>query len=296
MYIGPAIKSRFASKEDARHYFYKSLRHKWFRLNRLIIAGDFNNVEDEYRDRIRTTPVHNSEDITTFLEFRASHKLLDSYIEQYELDEDEPIMMTNTTHVHHGNLTHSRIDRAYYSQSLHGKIRFDDPDTIPPAAVSTQGHTPIAITILDPSVSTVHQYKKIWRMNIDSINDPILKTKVNSIIDYCYTQALITNQYTKWWDDMKYRIKVMIRTFEDAKASQLKSQVRADELIVKPSNGHTKEMVEQAKNRIKARNQKHRHSNYLINKSMDQLEGSKLTRFQFRAKQFTTYGTSAGKM
>ena len=70
----------------ARHYFYKSLRHKWFRLNRIIIAGDFNNVEDEYRDRIRTTPVHNSEDITTFLEFRASHKLLDSYIEQYELD------------------------------------------------------------------------------------------------------------------------------------------------------------------------------------------------------------------
>ena len=95
-------------------------------------------------------------------------------------------------------------------------------------------------------------------MNIDSINDPILKTKVNSIIDYCYTQALITNQYTKWWDDMKYRIKVMIRTFEDAKASQLKSQVRADELIVKPSNGQPKEVVEQAKNRIKARNQKHR--------------------------------------
>ena len=47
-----------------------------------------------------------------------------------------------------------------------------------------------------------------------------------------------------------------------------------------------------AKNRIKARNQEKRQMSYLINKSMDQLEGSKLTRFQFRVKHFTSYISS----
>ena len=129
-------------------------------------------------------------------------------------------------------------------------------------------------------------------MNIDSTNDTILRKKVTSIIDYCYTQACITNQYTKWWDDMKYRISVMIRTYEDAKASQFKAQVKSDELIIKPCNGHPKETVDLAKNRIRARNQEKRQTNYLINKSMDQLEGSKLTRFQFRVKHFTSYLSS----
>ena len=67
-----------SNSQKARHYFYKSLRYKWFRLNRVIVAGDFNNVEDEFRDRIRGTSVQHIEDITTFLEFRTSHKLLDS--------------------------------------------------------------------------------------------------------------------------------------------------------------------------------------------------------------------------
>ena len=107
---------------------------------------------------MRAVPVQHTDDITSFLEFRTSHKLLDSCIEQYELDEDEPVMMTNSTQVQNGNVTHSRIDRAYYSQPLHGKIRFDDPDLIPHAAVSTQGHIPIAITILDPAIAKVHQY------------------------------------------------------------------------------------------------------------------------------------------
>ena len=67
----------------ARHHFYKSLRHRWFRLHNIIVMGDFNNVEDEFRDRMRAVPVQHTDDITSFLEFRTSHKLLDSYIEQY---------------------------------------------------------------------------------------------------------------------------------------------------------------------------------------------------------------------
>ena len=84
----------------------------------------------------------------------------------------------------------------------------------------------------------------------------------------------------------------MVRTYEDAKASQFKSQIRSDELIIKPCNGHPKETVDLAKNRIRARNQEKRQTSYLINKSMDQLEGSKLTRFQFRVKHFTSYLSS----
>ena len=126
-------------------------------------------------------------------------------------------------------------------------------------------------------------------MNIDSTNDTVLRKKLTNIIDYCYTQACITNQYTKWWDDMKSRISIMVRTYEDAKVSQLKSQTKTDELIVNPSNGHSKEIVDQAKKRIKTRNQEKRQTSYLINKSVDQLEGSKLTRFQFRVKHFTSY-------
>ena len=54
---------------------------------------------------------------------------------------------------------------------------------------------------------------------------------------------------------MKSRISIMVRTYEDAKVFQLKSQIKTDELIVNPSNGHTKEIVDKAKNRIKTRNQ-----------------------------------------
>ena len=41
--------SMYASScsHKARDYFYKSLRHKWFRLHNIIVMGDFNNVEDE---------------------------------------------------------------------------------------------------------------------------------------------------------------------------------------------------------------------------------------------------------
>ena len=134
----------------ARHHFYKSLRHRWFRLHNIIVMGDFNNVEDEARDRMRPSPSHHTDDITTFLEFRTTHRLLDAYIEQYELEDDEPVMMTNTTNIQNGLTTHSRIDRAYYSRQIHGIVRFDDKDNIPPCAASTQGHSPIAITLLDP--------------------------------------------------------------------------------------------------------------------------------------------------
>ena len=145
---------------------------------------------------MRAVPVQHTDDITSFLEFRTSHKLLDSYIEQYELDEDEPVMMTNSTQVQNGNVTHSRIDRAYYSQPLHGKIRFDDPDLIPHAAVSTQGHIPIAITILDPAIAKVHQYKKIWRMNIDSTNDTVLRKKLTNIIQ----SSMVYKTYKTFYD------------------------------------------------------------------------------------------------
>ena len=158
----------------ARHYFYKCIRHKWFRLHNVIVMGDFNNVEDETRGRLRPSPSHHTDDITTFFEFRTSHRLLDAYIEQYELDEDEPVMMTNHTNIQNGLTSHSRIDRAYYSQQLHGIVWFDDQDNIPSCAVSTQGHSPIAITLLDPKISRVHHYKKIWGMGADSLNDTIL--------------------------------------------------------------------------------------------------------------------------
>ena len=143
----------------SRKFFYKAMRYRWARLHNILLIGDFNNVEDETRDRLRPKPPQHIEDVTTFLDMRTSHRLLDAYIEQYELDDDEPVMMTNTTNTTNG-ITNSRIDRAYYSRSLHGIIRFDEPDTIPTCAVNTQGHSPIAITILDPKVSRVHQYKK----------------------------------------------------------------------------------------------------------------------------------------
>ena len=56
--------------------------------------GDSNNVEDEARDRMRPSPSHHTDDITTFQEFRTTHRLLDAHIEQYELEDDEPVMMT----------------------------------------------------------------------------------------------------------------------------------------------------------------------------------------------------------
>ena len=63
-------------------------------------------------------------------------------------------------------------------------------------------------------------------------------------------------------------------------------------MIVNPSSGHPQGVIDRAKECIKARVTKKRQDDYLVNKSMDQLEGSKMTRYQFRTKNFTTYISS----
>ena len=129
-------------------------------------------------------------------------------------------------------------------------------------------------------------------MGIPSINDTTLQHQIISIINHCYTEACITNKYTIWWDKMKYRISVLVCTYEDAKVTRLKRNVKIDETIVHPNSGHSREEVLKAKKRIKDRNTDKRQTEYLINKSLDQIEGAKMTRFQFRINSVTTYLSS----
>ena len=73
---------------------------------------------------------------------------------------------------------------------------------------------------------------------------------------------------------MKSRISVLVRTYEDAKVTRLKHEVKIDETIVNPSSGHSREEVLKAKKRIKDRNTDTRQTEYLINTSLDQIEGA----------------------
>ena len=129
-------------------------------------------------------------------------------------------------------------------------------------------------------------------MGIDSLNDITLQNKINTTIDYCYNEACLTGKYSIWWDKMKDRITTLVRTCEGAKIAQLKRDIITDEMIVNPSSGQTQDVIDRTKARIKARCTDKRQDDYLVNKSMDQLEGSKMTRYQFRTKNITTYISS----
>ena len=185
--------------------------------------GDFNNVVDPSIDIIRNFDIHNQhhEDVQSFIDLLSDNDLSDTYLSLRD-EFSGPMMMTNRT-VSKANdgteqVTYTRIDRAHHTPLLEGHVLIDTlhtkyTNTNPIPLDST--HSPIEVTLINPTKPHIRQYHDIWRMNVSLVIQPKHKKRILEL----------RNQY---WDKCKNcsdRKKVQEYTrFKGKVAAYLKEQ------------------------------------------------------------------------
>ena len=194
----------------ARLIHVKQIEKKWTTTPNLIMTGDWNWVQSDSRDRLhKHITTTNNEDTSKLSEFINNNQLIDTYIDTYETnDANKPIFMT---YHQYGSSVLSRIDRWYHHQDITHLIcnitDYDDEGALTlPIPPIRSDHLPIAIMLLNPHVSKIKQYKKIWKLNLSKCHNKIIKKKIEIIIKIHHKAATRDGKWSKHWELMKKSI------------------------------------------------------------------------------------------
>ena len=180
-----------------RDRFYRFMNSKIPNTDRMIMMGDFNNVVDPSIDIIRNFDIsnHSVEDVQTFIDLLSDKQLMDTYLSLRD-EFSGPMMMTNqsVSILPDGTrqVTYSRIDRAHHTPLLEGHILIDTlytkyNNTNPIPLDST--HSPIEVTLINPTSSEIKQYNDIWRMNCSIAIQPKHKKKIIELRDIYWNKC-----------------------------------------------------------------------------------------------------------
>lgn len=177
-----------------RKVFYDNIWSYKTGDHNLIIAGDFNCVEDIDKDKLGGNPSSGTTGVNELQQFLTAHELVDAWRKTHSNDRIYTWSTKDFT-------IRSRLDRLYIPQNLLGttfaSIR----------ACPLSDHSVAEISI-QPNGARARG-KGVWKMNNGILEDKTYQREVRGFIEYWKYRKKEFQSIGEWWDEGKRRIKVI---------------------------------------------------------------------------------------
>ena len=207
------------SKSSAKNFFFSNILNYDFQGFNLVLAGDFNCIEDPLYDRLDT--FCDSSKCTIGMKelniLKTDYDLVDSW--RMKNPNNRQYTWSNTSQTRQ-----SRIDRIYVPTQWFkgGRSRIIPFPWSDHDIVITDLHIP----------KTVPRGHGTWKLNLSLLEDSVYKETIKSFLYKWKDKKTLFSGITQWWDALKHFIRGVSMQFSKNKNKQLKEQfLEADRLL-----------------------------------------------------------------
>ena len=208
------------NKDSHKNFFFSNILNYDFQGHNLVLAGDFNCIENPLYDRLNTDTDSSKSTIGL--------KELKALTEEYEIVDSWRYFHPNNRQFTWSNKSQTqqtRIDRIYVPKHW---LKKDGSSTIVPFPWSDHD-----IVITDFHVpKTVQRGHGTWKLNKSLLEDIAYIDTIKSFLNKWKDNKPLFPNISLWWDTLKHHIKGLTINFATEKNKLLKEQfLEADKLL-----------------------------------------------------------------
>lgn len=194
----------------------------------MVIAGDFNCVEDISKDKLGGNPSSGTIGVNELRNFLIAHDLTDAWRQTHMEDRIFTWSTKDFT-------IRSRLDRIYIPNNLIGKSF----TTI--RACPHSDHS-VVETVIQPSGAR-GRGKGTWKMNNSLLDDPTYQREIQDFLEHWKHRKQEFWTIGEWWDEGKRRIKIItIRTSVRKSRNRRKQEEELKKKLTQMKNGAQPQM------------------------------------------------------
>ena len=205
--------------------------------NHIIIAGDFNTVLNTYLDKYPPNPSGDASR-KSLKDIMISHDLTDIWRDRNE----QKIQFTRYRNAINGRVA-SRIDRFLISKTLTPNVKNCGMENYPKS-----DHDIIHITL---DLAHIPRGKGVWIFNNTLLDDQLFCTAMKNFIEEYKTEYDYDNNFCKWYDEFKIRIKRISINFSKQKQRRLRKTKRSLEKQINYENYKAQKFIDYDVTRLK---------------------------------------------
>ena len=267
---------------DGNVGLFKQINEKFTTIDGspIIMGGDYNTILDRYLDQEKYSE-------SGLKKIQTGSKQLGNFVERYSLTDIyrhnniDGKEFTYFKFIPNKCVIKSRIDRLYISNEY---IHSVDNHSFVPIDCSDHVATKITLQIKE----TVHHRPSHWKLNVSLLSDEDLKSKVLDLVSQWRELKPLFHNHVYWWESLKIRIKLLIRTF--SKKKRERENAEKDTLVQSLNQKHRSglntedEMLSfmEIKSKLKELNVKRAKSLIIRAREQDIKEDEKMSSYFFR--------------